>query len=132
MITIYGTLYSSKNHRQLFKNRSTGKMFIAKPKKAKDAEDGLMLQLKSNIRRWKKMQRERDPHLEGEHYPIRVSFKIYRKNKQRFDYVNIIQSLADQMVKAGYMPDDSADYFIPVFEPYEVDSKNPRTEIIIL
>jgi Holliday junction resolvase RusA-like endonuclease len=111
-------------------------MFIAKPKKAKDAEDGLMIQLKSNIREWNKMKNSpRALSLttyEKREFPLRVQFTIYRKNKQRFDYVNIIQSLADQMVKAGYLQDDSADYFIPVFEPYEVDGKNPRTEITIL
>ena len=133
MITIYGQLYSSKNHRQLFKNKSTGKMFIAKPQKAKAAEDGLMVQLKTNKQRWRMMIALKEKLFSPDgYYPLRVQFKIYRKNNQRFDYVNIVQSLADQMVKAGYLPDDNADYFIPVFVPYEVDASNPRCEIQIL
>jgi hypothetical protein len=35
-------------------------------------------------------------------------------------------------VKAGYLPDDSAEYIIPVFEQYEVDKDNPRTVIRIV
>jgi len=135
VITIFGTLYSSKNSKQLFKNRGTGKMFIAKSNKSKGAESGLLIQLKSNIVEWAKMKHTKFIGVQQlilKSYPYRVQFKIYRKNKQRFDYVNIIQSLADQMVKAGYLPDDSADYFIPVFEPYEVDKQNPRCEITIL
>lgn len=128
MITIFGTLYSSKNSKQIFRNRKTGKSFIAKSNSSMKSEDGLLLQLKSNISRWRGMVMMKA--INGG--PLRVQFKIYRKTMQRFDYVNIIQSLSDQMVKAGYLPDDSADYFIPVFEPYEIDKHNPRTEIKIL
>jgi len=65
-------------------------------------------------------------------YPLRVSFKIYRETKRRFDYTNIIQGLLDAMVKADYLPDDSAEFIIPVFEKYEVDKNNPRTIISIV
>ena len=126
MITIHGTLYSSKNHTQILRNRNTGKSFVSKPKKTKQAESGLLLQLNANKKEWGRME---SSHTD---YPLRVQFKIYRKTKQRFDYSNICQSIFDLMVKAGYLPDDSADYFIPVFEPYEVDPKNPRVEITIL
>ena len=50
-----------------------------------------------------------------------------RKTKRDFDYNNIIQGLQDMMVKAGYLPDDNANYITPHFEDYEVDKRSPRT-----
>lgn len=64
--------------------------------------------------------------------PLKISFKIYRKTHRRFDYINIIQGLCDEMVRAGWLEDDDADNLIPVFEPYEVDKNNPRVEITVL
>ena len=45
--------------------------------------------------------------------------------------MNIFQGLADMMVKCGWMPDDNADEFLPVFLGYEVDKNNPRVEIFV-
>jgi len=104
MITIHGNLYSSKNHTQILRNSKTGKPFVAKAKKTKQAEDGLLLQLKANKKEWERMKFAPRPtsilSYEYREFPLRVQFEIYRQTKQRFDYVNIIQSLADLMVKA--------------------------------
>lgn len=126
MIIIIGNLYSSKNHKRIVFNSRTKKPFLIKAKKTLEAEDGLLIQLQSKKSAWLKMV-GKEPS-----YPLAVSFKIYRQTKQRFDYVNLVQSICDLMIKAGYLPDDSADYFIPVFSPYEVDKKNPRVEIRIV
>lgn len=124
MITIKGEIYSSKNHKQLFKNRKTGKMFIAKPKKSLEIEAGLLLQLQSQRKQWMLM-------IDGKEFPYRVTFDILRGTKRKFDYVNIVQHLCDLMVKAKYLPDDDADHLIPVFQPYEIDRQNPRTLITV-
>ena len=63
--------------------------------------------------------------------PLKIAFKIYRKTRRRFDYVNIIQSLLDLMVKHNWIIDDNADEILPVFREYEVDKYNPRVEISI-
>jgi len=70
--------------------------------------------------------------MEGKTYPVRLQIKIYRRTHRRFDYINIVQNLLDAMVTAGWLPDDDALHVIPVFEPYEKDAANPRTEISIL
>lgn len=123
MITIYGELYSSKNHRQVF--RSGGKIIIAKPAKAKAQEKDHAIQLQAGKVRWNKM-------VVGKAYPLRVGFRVYRKTNGAFDWCNIIQGLADAMTKAGYFPDDSAKYFTPVFLGFDKDAQNPRTEIEVL
>jgi Holliday junction resolvase RusA-like endonuclease len=119
MITILGNLYSTKNHTVIARRRGTGKPFVMKSYPAKKQEIDLLWQLKGQLVEWKKM-------MEGKRYPLEVTLKIYRATAQRFDYVNIVQGLFDAMVKAGYFPDDNADYLIPRFLPYEVDKSNPR------
>jgi len=98
---------------------------LIKGKAALEQEDALQLQVQAAKGRFFEM-------IEGKEFPIRISFKLYRPTKHRFDYVNCIQGILDQMVKCGLVPDDSADYVIPHFEPYEIDKINPRTEIVIL
>lgn len=126
MIIIRGELYSNKNGGTMFKNRRTGKMFPSKSKMARKAAGSIYVQLLAQKDHWD-VQRKRM--LVG--HPLRVGFHIWRKTHRRFDYTNIIQQVADLMVKAGYIPDDSADYFIPVFFPYLVDKDNPRTIITL-
>ena len=121
-ITIYGELYSSKNSKRIVKfgNRPAlipSKQYLAS---VKPIEQQLVL----NRASWFRMTN-------GSSRPLRIVFKIYRKTHRRFDYVNIIQGLQDLMVKCGWLADDNADEIIPVFEPYEVDHKNPRVVIFL-
>lgn len=125
MITIQGELYSSKNSRTIHK--AGNRRFVAKSKPAKAQETTLALQLASVRTFFLNDLQEK-----GSHFPIRLAFKIYRRTHGRFDYVNIIQGLLDAMVKARLLPDDDADHVIPMFKQYEVDPKNPRTEITII
>lgn len=126
MITIYGELYSSKNSKRIVYNKSTKKPFLIKSGKSLASEKNLQLQLQANKGKWLKM-------LGGNpSYPVAVMFKIYRRTHGRFDYCNVTMLLHDVMVKCGYLPDDSAKYFIPVFAPYEVDKTSPRVEISVI
>jgi Holliday junction resolvase RusA-like endonuclease len=63
--------------------------------------------------------------------PVKVGFKYIRGSKHKFDYVNPLQTSLDIMVEFGWLEDDNADIILPVFEQYEYDKLNPRTEIII-
>lgn len=123
MITIPTELYSSKNSRQIFKLKN-GRTIIAKSNVAKQNEKDLCYLLSLYLNQWKFETANKK-------YPLRVHFKIYRKTKRRFDYVNIIQNLLDCMVMSGWLPDDDADNILPVFEQYEVCKNNPRVKISI-
>ena len=123
MIVIQGELYSSKNSRQVFKVK--GRTIVAKSKVSKAQEGSHAIQLKIYKRQWMDM-------IDGKEFPLLVRFNIYRKTAGRFDWMNVVHGLIDSMVKAGYMPDDSAEFFKPVFGEYAKDAKNPRTEIEVL
>ena len=125
MITIQGELYSSKNSRQIFRNKKTEATFVSKSAVSKRNEGELLQILPLYRKKFLSM-------LEGKKKPYRIGFKIYRKTKRRFDYINIIQNIFDCMVKSGWLEDDDANNVIPFFEPYEVDSKNPRVDIFIV
>lgn len=70
--------------------------------------------------------------IEGKPFPIRVEFQLIRKDKRRFDYVNLCQLPLDIMVWEGWLPDDNADYIIPIFKEYIVDKENPGIKIKVL
>ena len=120
MITIPCELYSSKNSRRILKGGN--KLIIAKSKVAKEQESFLTAFMLLQRKKWFE-------ELKGKEFPIRLSLRIYRKTRRRWDWVNIVQNLFDCMVKAGWLPDDDAEHLTPVFDGWEVDAKNPRVEI---
>lgn len=122
MITIYGELYSSKNSKQIVKRGD--KPFLIASSAYLAHKKPIQQQLVYERFKWCQEK-------VGAVKPIKIEFKIYRKTKRKFDYVNIIQGLLDCMTECGWIDDDNADEVIPVFIPYEVDPKNPRVEIKI-
>ena len=126
-----GELISSKNSRRplLCKSKSTGKTKIV-PVKSKLAKAN-ELDIKEMIQNNPEFVRKWHEEVKKNRFPLRLRIQIYRKTKRRFDYINMVQNLFDCMVSEGLLPDDSADYLIPVFEPYKVDKSSPRTEIVI-
>lgn len=137
-IILEGQLFSTKNSKDIIKNkgRNSAKRpyFLISSKAAQVAMLPMELQLNSQRHVW-----------EDAFYiytclcgvygkdtlPLRLGMKIYRKTRARFDYNNITQGLFDMLVKARYLADDSADYLIPVYEPYEIDKERPRVEFWI-
>lgn len=123
MITILGELYSSKNSKRIvhFGNRPAIIASKAYMSSVKPIEQQLML----NRYKWLK-------EIENVPKPLKIGFKIYRRTHRRADYTNLLQGLADLMVKCGWLIDDNMDEFLPVFIPYEVDKYNPRVEISVI
>lgn len=122
---IDGELYSSKNSRNIIWSKTKRRYFLLKSDTAINDEKELCNKLsmiksdfKSEIKYCIK--------------PLVIEFKIYRKTKRIFDYINIIQNLCDCMVKADLIPDDNANELLPVFVPYEVDKEHPRVEFRVL
>jgi len=76
--------------------------------------------------------------LEGKEKPYRVGFKFIRKKKKdedrcrnRFDYVNPLQTVQDEMVRHGWLEDDNADVLLPVLEQYEFDLDDDKLGVYI-
>lgn len=132
---IPGDLISSKNSRNVIpmRSKSTGKVKRVPVKSlvAKNDEKRLLSLFRDNPDFRIAWSREIVSAVMAGGWPVVLRFRIYRQTKRRFDYVNIVQNLLDVMVKAEMIPDDCADYVIPVFEPYQVDNVAPRTEITI-
>jgi len=125
-IVFSGQLYSSKNSRRNFVKND--KIVSIKSSVSLKQESAFEYQLGLQLPHWQKLLKAAN----FPKYPLKLAFEIYRSRAGRFDYVNIIQGLADGMVKAGYIEDDSADHLIPIFLPYKIDRVNPRTLIYIV
>lgn len=69
--------------------------------------------------------------IKDKEFPIRLHFYFIRDSKRKFDYINVAQICQDLLVKAHCLPDDNADYVIPVFESYHVDKHNAGVKIWI-
>jgi hypothetical protein len=71
-----------------------------------------------------------------EHYglkpPFRVEFTFVRGSKHRFDYCNASQTCEDLFTENNWIEDDSADFLIPSFKPYQYDKNNPGVHIKLL
>ena len=61
-----------------------------------------------NLQEWENMKK-------GKQYPIKVGFYFYRDSRRRWDFVNIVQIIADMMQEYLYLPDDDTKHFIPVY-----------------
>lgn len=122
-IIIQGEIHSSKNSRRIMRS-GNGAPYIAKSVRAKEDEGTFSVQLYNQREAWEEM-------IKGCEFPIRLVFLFRRATYRAFDYVNIAQGVLDAIVKAEYLPDDSARYVIPVFLPYVVDRKNPGCELTI-
>lgn len=127
MITLFGEIHSSKNSRQIHINRATGKPFVAKSKSSKADEEMLSWQLSEAIHReeWERMRC-------GTEYPYWVAFQFVRQKHARWDFANLVQGIADALVKAGYLPDDDVDHFIPVYAGHEYSKVCPGVMFWIL
>lgn len=124
-IVVLGQLYSAKNSMQIVTRKSDGRQFIVKSAKAKQAEKGIYKQLETQMETWYQMT-------DGLFYPLGIRFKMYRESHARFDFVNLAQSILDQMVAVKYIEDDNMKCVIPIFDYYEVDKLKPRTEITVV
>ena len=64
-------------------------------------------------------------------YPVKVSFHFYRRDRRKFDYINLAQGPLDLLVSAGILVDDDMKHVIPGDFSWEVDKTNPRCDLKI-
>lgn len=116
---IPGNVPSSKNGR-----RWTGKYFIASKatmtyrKDTKSYYEDYAAPFKEELAKYE--------------FPVKIGFTFYRGSRHKFDYLNPAQTVQDDMVKAGWIEDDNAEFIIPAFEQYSYDKENPGVSIEIL
>ena len=101
MIFIKGNFPSFKNSKQ---RTSKGFMVMSKT---------VQKYLKAHESQWE-MIPDQFKDLKEEDYPIQVGMYFIRGTKHRWDFHNMVQGVADLMVKHKWIPDDNTNYFIPV------------------
>ena len=72
--------------------------------------------LKEQLPTWQEM-------IQNKPLPLKVSFYFYRDSKRKWDFVNIVQVLADLMQKEVYLNDDDTKNFIPLYIGEEVTTQ---------
>ena len=102
---------SSKNSR-----RWTGKFFIASKTTMKYRKDTDSIYKKHAASFAKEFAKYESP--------VYISFKFTRGSRHKFDHVNPLQTVQDEMVKHGWIEDDNATFIIPVIEDYNYDKEN--------
>lgn len=81
--------------------------------------------LKQQLPTWQKM-------IQNKPLPLKVSFYFFRDSKRKWDFVNIVQVIADLMQKEGYLVDDDTKNFIPLYAGEEVTTKKEAGVIITI
>ena len=81
--------------------------------------------LKQQLPTWQEM-------IQNKPLPLKVSFYFYRDSKRKWDFVNIVQVIADLMQKEGYLNDDDTKNFIPLYAGEEVTNKKEAGVIITI
>lgn len=81
--------------------------------------------LKQQLPTWQKM-------IQNKPLPLKVSFYFFRDSKRKWDFVNIVQVIADLMQKEGYLIDDDTKNFIPLYKGEEVTNKKEAGVIITI
>lgn len=119
MIFIPGNVPSSKNSKQW-----TGRHLIH----SKTVRN----YLKQYEIEWAKRRFDFEQLIVSKEFPLKLSFHFKRDSKRRFDYVNVVQLPLDLMVKYCWIPDDSSDFVIPVFDGYSLNRENPGVFIDVL
>jgi len=115
---IPGNVPSSKNSRQW-----TGKYFIA----SKSTQNWR----KATSIHWEEFKEEFLQEIAQRPLPLKIHFKFIRGTKHKFDYVNPLQTIQDEMVHHGWLEDDNADILIPVLEEFEYSKENPGVYITL-
>lgn len=81
---------------------------------------------------WKKYKQIFLSAIKGLPKPYNIEFTFIRKTKHKFDYVNPLQTVLDEMVKEGWLEDDNADEIKPSFGNYKYNKDAPGVVITIL
>ena len=59
-----------------------------------------------------------------EQLPVKVEFYFYRDSKRHWDFINILQIIADIMQAEGYLENDDTTHFVPYYAGEEVVKKD--------
>lgn len=122
---IAGQVPSKKNNKRILKNSRTGNRFIANSEKFNDWHEKALREvcLFSKAAKYRNKPRKN---------PLSIRMSFYNKDNRRHDLDNMVSSVLDLLVDAGYLEDDHCKIVSSMLVVFRgVDRKNPRVEVTI-
>ena len=108
---------SSKNSKNIFRNRKTGSVFISSSSQTKKYISETELDWVTNRNIFLELIADMEK-------PLKIEFQFIRKDRRKFDFVNMLQLPLDCMVKYEWIPDDDSLNVVPVINPEVIYSKD--------
>lgn len=102
---------SKKNSKIITKNKR-----IISSKLTREYEQWIAPMMHRNFNQWQEI-------IKNEQFPLYVGFYFYRDSRRKWDFVNIIQTIADVMQDYLYIPDDDTKHIIPIYLGEELTKK---------
>lgn len=109
-IFIPGNVTSSKNSKQIFVNRKTGNRFIKNSEQTDNYITVTQRHYQFYCQQFISMTKNFPK-------PLHIEFQFVRKDKRKFDFVNMLQLPLDCMVKNNWIADDDFTNIVPVINP---------------
>lgn len=122
---IAGQVPSKKNNKRILKNSRTGNRFIANSEKFNDWHEKALREvcLFSKAAKYRNKPRKN---------PLSIRMSFYNKDNRRHDLDNMVSSVLDLLVDAGYLEDDHCKIVSSMLVVFcGVDRENPRVEVTI-
>lgn len=121
---IAGQVPSKKNNKRILKNSRTGNRFIANSEKFNDWHEKALREVcLSKAAKYRNKPRKN---------PLSIRMSFYNKDNRRHDLDNMVSSVLDLLVDAGYLEDDHCKIVSSMLVVFRgVDRKNPRVEVTI-
>jgi len=108
---------SSKNSKSAYYNKAKGYSYVTSSKQSKNYVSDTKLDWVTNRNIFLELIADMEK-------PLKIEFQFIRKDRRKFDFVNMLQLPLDCMVKYEWIPDDDSLNVVPVINPEVLYSKD--------
>jgi len=116
-IFIPSNVISSKNSKSAYYNKAKGYSYVTSSKQSKNYVSDTKLDWVTNRNIFLELIADMEK-------PLKIEFQFIRKDRRKFDFVNMLQLPLDCMVKYEWIPDDDSLNIVPVINPEVIYSKD--------
>jgi len=116
-IFIPSNVISSKNSKSAYYNKAKGYSYVTSSKQSKNYVSDTKLDWVTNRNIFLELIADMEK-------PLKIEFQFIRKDRRKFDFVNMLQLPLDCMVKYEWIPDDDSLNVVPVINPEVLYSKD--------
>ena len=116
-IFIPSNVISSKNSKSAYYNKAKGYSYVTSSKQSKNYVSDTKLDWVTNRNIFLELIADMEK-------PLKIEFQFIRKDRRKFDFVNMLQLPLDCMVKYEWIDDDDSLNVVPVINPEVLYSKD--------